>query len=161
MPWTAPASIARRATRPAGRRASGASRHSARSVTRSSDPISIACSSTARRPRAPTGRELEAAYRGEIAKTVEMRRLLAGAGLLRVFACDASLYSSRAYAGPRFLLAGDAASFIDPLSSFGVKKALASAWMAAVTAHTCLLHPDRRPVAVDFFSNWERQVYAA
>ena len=112
-------------------------------------------------PRAATGRELEAAYRGEIAKTVEMRRLLGGAGLLRVFACDASLYSSRAYAGPRFLLAGDAASFIDPLSSFGVKKALASAWMAAVTAHTCLLHPDRRPVAVDFFSNWERQVYAA
>jgi hypothetical protein len=42
-----------------------------------------------------------------------------------------------------------------------VKKALASAWMAAVTAHTCLLHPDRHPVAVDFFSNWERQVYAA
>src|SRR5207302_1486115 len=43
-------------------------------------------------PRSATGRELEAAYRGEIAKTVEMRRLLGGAGLRhsRDFARQAS-----------------------------------------------------------------------
>ena len=34
------------------------------------------------------------------------------------------------------LLAGDAGSFIDPLSSAGVKKALASAWLAAVAVST-------------------------
>jgi hypothetical protein len=69
------------------------------------------------------------------------------------------LYFSEAYAGPQFLLVGDAGSFIDPLSSFGVKKALASAWLAAVAAHTSLVHPDRRSVALEFFSNWERRVY--
>jgi flavin-dependent dehydrogenase len=57
---------------------------------------------------------------------------MAGATLGRVWACDASLYSSQLYAGPQFLLVGDAASCIEPLSSFGVKKAPASAWVGAV-----------------------------
>src|SRR6185369_12243561 len=75
------------------------------------------------------------------------------------WACDASLYHSEAYAGPQFFLVGDAGSFIDPLSSFGVKKALASAWLAAVAAHTSLLDSGRQNVARDFFSNWERSIY--
>ena len=63
----------------------------------------------------------------------------------------------RRYAGPRFLLAGDAGSFIDPLSSFGVKKALASAWLGAIVVHTRLAHADRETLASDFFSDWERR----
>ena len=86
---------------------------------------------------------------------------MAGATLGRAWACDASLYSSHRYAGPQFLLVGDAASTIDPLSSFGVKKALASAWVGAIAVHTSLTHPDRQPMALDFFANRERQVYAA
>ena len=35
-----------------------------------------------------------------------------------------------------------------------------SGWMAAVAAHTCLSHPDRRRLALEFFSDWERRVYA-
>jgi hypothetical protein len=77
-----------------------------------------------------------------------------------VWACDASLYSSAQYGGPQFLLIGDAGSFIDPLSSFGVKKALASAWLGAIAVHTSLTHPDRHEVALEFFSQWERDVYA-
>jgi len=50
-------------------------------------------------------------------------------------------------------------SFVDPLSSYGVKKALASAWLAAVAAHTSLLDSGRQTVARDFFSNWERSIY--
>ena len=99
-------------------------------------------------------------YRIAVAKTTALRRRLAGATLRHDWACDASLYSSELYAGPQFLLVGDAGSFIDPLSSFGVKKALASAWLAAVVGHTSLLYPDRQTVARDFFSNWERGVYA-
>jgi 2-polyprenyl-6-methoxyphenol hydroxylase-like FAD-dependent oxidoreductase len=108
--------------------------------------------------RGPT---LEATYRAEIEKTRLLKRLIAAATLGRVWACDASLYSSHRYAGPQLLLLGDAASSIDPLSSFGVKKALASAWVGAIAVHTCLVHPDRQAVALDFFSNRERQVYAA
>ena len=100
-------------------------------------------------------------YRAELANTRALAALVEDAALQRVWACDASLYRSDAYAGEHFLLVGDAASFIDPLSSFGVKKALASAWIGAVTANTWLLHPDRRDAALDFFTSWERQVYAA
>jgi len=101
-----------------------------------------------------------APYRAAIEKTAALRQRLDGATLRHDWACDASLYYSEAYAGPRFFLVGDAGSFIDPLSSFGVKKALASAWLAAVAAHTSLLDSGRQTVARDFFSNWERGVYA-
>jgi hypothetical protein len=70
------------------------------------------------------------------------------------------LYSATTYAAPGFLLAGDAGSFIDPLSSFGVKKALASAWLGAIVVHTRLAHPEREAMACEFFSGWERRVYA-
>ena len=46
-------------------------------------------------------------------------------------------------AGDGVLLVGDAASFVDPLSSFGVKKALASAWLASVAVHTALADHSR------------------
>ena len=106
-------------------------------------------------------RRLHSTYRAEIAKTQQINALMAGATLGRAWACDASLYSSHRYAGPQFLLVGDAASAIDPLSSFGVKKALASAWVGAIAVHTSLTHPDRQAMALDFFANRERQVYAA
>jgi flavin-dependent dehydrogenase len=107
------------------------------------------------------GRALEDAYRTQMACAAELSRRLAGAALRDVWACDASLYSASVYAGPQFLLVGDAGSFIDPLSSFGVKKALASAWMAAIAVHTCLIDADRQDVALEFFSSWERDVYSA
>ena len=98
-------------------------------------------------------------YQAAIANAPRLRRTLAAATLEREWACDASLYFADRYAGPKFLLVGDAGSFIDPLSSFGVKKALASAWLAAIVAHTVLVHPAREGVALEFFSNWERNLY--
>ena len=102
----------------------------------------------------------EQRFSDAIGKTAALRRLLDGATLRHDWACDASLYYSEAYAGSQFFLVGDAGSFIDPLSSFGVKKALASAWLAAVAAHTSLLDPGRQTVAREFFENWERDIYA-
>jgi flavin-dependent dehydrogenase len=99
-------------------------------------------------------------YADAIEKTAALRQRLDGATLRHDWACDASLYYSEAYAGSQFFLVGDAGSFIDPLSSFGVKKALASAWLAAVAAHTSLLDARRESVAREFFENWERGVYA-
>jgi hypothetical protein len=113
---------------------------------------------TTRIRRGPT---LHSTYRAEIGKARQLNALMAGATLRRVWACDASVYSAHRYAGPGFVLVGDAASSIDPLSSFGVKKALASAWVGAVAVHTCLTHPDRQAMALDFFSNREQQVYIA
>ncbi len=55
---------------------------------------------------------------------------------------------------------GDAASFIEPLSSAGVKKALLSAWRAAVVANTCVSNPALASAAADLYARRERQVYA-
>lgn len=102
-----------------------------------------------------------ARYRAELAKTSHVSRLVEGAILTETpWACDASVYGARAFGGPRFLLVGDAASFLDPMSSFGVKKALASAWMAAVVANTCLRHPERTQAALELFSRSEHEMAA-
>jgi len=53
---------------------------------------------------------------------------------------------------------GDAATFIDPLSSFGVKKALTSGWLAAIVVHSILDSPTMQDVALEFFDSRERQV---
>jgi flavin-dependent dehydrogenase len=63
------------------------------------------------------------------------------------WACEATPYHSNEVALPRTLFVGDAASMIDPLSSFGVKKALASAWLAAVVVHTALVTPEHEESA--------------
>jgi len=98
----------------------------------------------------------------------EMQRLPALAALLRgarqvgaSWACDASPYASNPVAGDTALVMGDAASCIDPLSSFGVKKALASGWLAAVTAHTGLTVPRLREAAVELYARRERAYVAA
>jgi flavin-dependent dehydrogenase len=111
------------------------------------------------RRRAPGG--APARYRSELARTARFSGLLAGATLADVpWTCDASVYAARAYGGERFLLVGDAGSFLDPMSSFGVKKALASAWMSAVVANTCLRRPERAAAALDLFSRREREMAA-
>lgn len=98
----------------------------------------------------------------------EMHRLPALSGVLQgarqvgaAWACDASPYSSNPIVGDGALLMGDAASFIDPLSSFGVKKALASGWMAAVVAHTALTRPELRGPSVELYARRERAYVAA
>ena len=108
------------------------------------------------------GHALTACYEAELAKTTALRRVLGGA--MRVtppWGCDASLYHARTSGGPGMLLVGDAASFIDPLSSYGVKKALASAWLAAVVVHTSLTNRPLAGVALDLFNEREQEIHIA
>ena len=103
---------------------------------------------------------LRARYLAELGKTTHLARLTGGAALeAPPWACDASQYGARRFGGRGFLLVGDAATFIDPLSSFGVKKAMASAWLAAVVTNTCLRHPERAPLARAFHAERERQIW--
>ncbi len=111
-------------------------------------------------PRRDGAHALVDAYRSELARTAQMARHVANAELDAVWACDASTYSSAECSGRRHLLVGDAASFVDPLSSFGVKKAMGSAWMAAVVVNTILRHRERRGAALELFASWERDVSA-
>ena len=108
------------------------------------------------------GGQLAVTYRRELAKTRQISRLTDHARLTtEPWACDASVYSADRYAGPAFLLVGDAASFIDPLSSFGVKKAIASAWMAAIVTNTCLVKPEMAEAACEFYTARESEVFSS
>ena len=104
-------------------------------------------------------------YLSEIAKTKAFKNILTDAELVSgPTGWDASTYGAREYAGDDWLLVGDAGSFIDPLSSAGVKKALASAWLAAVAVHTSLTTPSMREPAFQFYAAREREIerhYAA
>jgi flavin-dependent dehydrogenase len=103
-----------------------------------------------------------AAYLGEIAKTRRLSGLLAGRSMTGgPDGWDASMYSSATYTGPGWLLVGDAASFVDPLSSAGVRKALASGWLAAVTVHTALVRPAMADTALGFYAAREAEMYAS
>lgn len=100
-------------------------------------------------------------YLTQIQRTRVFRKLIADASLQGdAWGWDASQYYAASYAGDGWLLAGDAGSFIDPLSSAGVKKALASGWLAAVVAHTCLKSPSMRAHALEFFDAREREIAA-
>jgi 2-polyprenyl-6-methoxyphenol hydroxylase-like FAD-dependent oxidoreductase len=105
------------------------------------------------------GSALNVTYARELAKTHEIRTRLDRARRTSApWACDASLYHASRAADGRALLVGDSASFIEPLSSAGVKKALTSAWRAAVVANTCLSTPDMESPALAFFIAREREV---
>ena len=98
-------------------------------------------------------------YLAEIAKARAFTKILEGASLIAgPTGWDASTYGAHQYAGDHWLLVGDAASFIDPLSSAGVKKALASAWLAAVAVNTALRTPSMRAPAFEFFAAREQEI---
>jgi flavin-dependent dehydrogenase len=101
------------------------------------------------------------AYLREIARAREIASRLAGATQTSpVWACESSVYHAARAADRGVLLVGDAASFIEPLSSAGVKKAMTSAWRAAVVANTCLTNADMAGAAVDFYTAREHAIYA-
>ncbi len=112
--------------------------------------------------RADGKTDLRFVYARHLEKATAMTRHLKRARqVTRPWACDASPYDVERAADSGLLLVGDAASFIDPLSSGGIRKALLSAWRAAVVAHTSLGKPEMAGAATDFYNQRERIVYAA
>ena len=104
--------------------------------------------------------DLSAAFEAEIENTALMRSITTSAGAAGVaWAMTASMYTSSGFAMGRALLVGDAASFADPMSSYGVKKALASAWLAAVTVNTAIRTPELAGAGADFYERREREMY--
>jgi len=75
------------------------------------------------------------------------------------WARDASPYTATRVAESGMLLVGDAASFVDPLSSYGVKKALASAWLASVVVDSAMSDSSIEGPALELFEQRERAMY--
>lgn len=108
----------------------------------------------------PGRARLDEAYRAELARTSMLRALISGGRLVDApWGSDASPYFAERFVGDGMMLVGDAASFVDPLSSFGVKKALASAWLAAVAVHTAITERHMTGPAMELFTSRERAMY--
>ena len=106
------------------------------------------------------GVDVRAMLEAELTKTEHVATDLAVAEPVgEGWACPASLYTAERHGRPGLLLVGDAGSFIDPLSSYGVKKALSSGWLAGIAAHTALADATMTEVAVGYFDDRERAVY--
>ena len=106
--------------------------------------------------------DLTAAFEAEVERTSLMRSVTTPARPAgRAWAVSASMYTSSTFADGRALLVGDAASFADPMSSYGVKKALASGWLAAVTVNTAIRAPEMAATATGFFGRREEAMYRA
>ena len=102
------------------------------------------------------GTTLADMYRTELGSTKHFSRLIQGAALAgSPGGLSAAPYVASRFAGPGWALVGDAASFIDPLSSFGIKKALAAAWLAAVMVHTSLTEESMTGAAIELFERRE------
>ncbi|MBI3302707.1 MAG: tryptophan 7-halogenase, partial [Deltaproteobacteria bacterium] len=101
-------------------------------------------------------------YRSELQKVPYVSGFLEGARLAwPPSAFDASWHTASAFAGERFLLVGDAGLFIDPLSSEGVHKAMASAITGAVVVNTLLQRPAMTKYAIGFYEETQRATYEA
>ncbi len=74
------------------------------------------------------------------------------------WACPATLYEGERFGDEGLVVCGDAASFIDPLSSYGVKKALSSGWMAALAVNTALADGGMAGAALEAHERREREV---
>ncbi len=101
-----------------------------------------------------------ALHRQALASTPNVAALVGSAepsGTVR--GIDATPYDAHRFAGRDFFLVGDAASFLDPLSSHGIHKAMDGALTAAVAIRTILARPERADDAVDFYAGRESSIY--
>lgn len=99
-------------------------------------------------------------YLSDLQQTLYIRAFLSNAYLPsppRVF--DASWYTASTFAQPQFLLVGDAGLFIDPLSSEGVHKAMASAITGAIVTNTILKRPAFTSHAIQFYNESQQSTY--
>ncbi len=99
-------------------------------------------------------------YRALVEQSPWLRDLLAEATLdeeIKVF--DATWSAAERFIGPGWILVGDAASVIDPLTSQGVYKALQSGLAAATVLRTIARYPERRALAESYYQDTQTQFF--
>ncbi len=130
------------------------------SVPVSDDARALAVMVDPQTTRLARGEGATAVYLAEIAKMPHLSEAFRGSALMeRPTGWDSSLYVADRMTGDGWLLAGDASAVVDPLSSAGVRKAMASGWLAAVAVNTALTDPSLAATAFDYFAARERATY--
>jgi flavin-dependent dehydrogenase len=110
-------------------------------------------------PERSRGASLDDEYLAQLRNAPNLaRRLAGGKQLSRVWTCDATVYQTGRMTDERLLLVGDAASFVETLSSAGVRKAMISAWRAAIVVNTLLHDHTMSTAACAFFEERERHM---
>jgi flavin-dependent dehydrogenase len=99
--------------------------------------------------------DLEGGYRADLAAAGLLGAGAAAAGAVRVH--DAAAYEAAICAGADWLKIGEAAFALDPLSSSGVQKAIATALLGAVVVNTVLRRPADAAAALDFYRDEQRR----
>ena len=102
----------------------------------------------------------EVAYQAAIDRAPHIRSIVESAKRVdRVRGVDATPYGARPFCARDFLLVGDAASFLDPLSAHGVHKAMDGALVAAAVVRTILENPSMAEEAARFYDSRERDIF--
>lgn len=99
-------------------------------------------------------------YRALVEESPWLKELLAEATLdeeIKIF--DATWSAAERFIGPGWILVGDAASVIDPLTSQGVYKALQSGLAAATVLRTIARYPERRALAERYYQDTQTQFF--
>jgi flavin-dependent dehydrogenase len=108
------------------------------------------------------GSDREALFFRSLSKAPHAERLVASLEVSRaVRGIDATPYDARRFCASDFLLAGDAASFLDPLAAHGVHKAMDGALVAAIVTRTILERPASAEAAAQFYDQRERSIVRA
>lgn len=95
-------------------------------------------------------------YLDRVGKSELVGKLVEGAELTGgLSATDATWSRAKKYAGERFLLCGDAAAKIDPLTAHGVFKALQSGITASAVVNTVLRKPENTPLALAYYETMQ------
>ena len=104
---------------------------------------------------------MDAFFERALAESPYMQELL-GPGAQRITPLKAIsdwAYTSKTTAGPGWYLAGDAASFLDPLLSSGCTMAMLAGYSASVCIHSSLQDPDMEAPAAAFYAENYRRMY--
>jgi len=104
---------------------------------------------------------MEAFYERALAESPYMQSLLGGNAerISPLKAISDWAYTSEKTAGQGWYLAGDAASFLDPLLSSGCTMAMLAGYSASVCIHSSLTDPEMEADAADFYADNYQRMY--
>jgi flavin-dependent dehydrogenase len=107
-----------------------------------------------------TGLSPEEFFTGKLATSREAKQMLAGATRVADYRTTKDWsYHCTSFAGPGYLMAGDAAAFVDPLFSTGVMLAMKSAASAAETVDAILREPDQEAAHQEQYETGYREFF--
>lgn len=103
---------------------------------------------------------IESIYLSFLSEAASLRNCLNGSQIARVSACDASAILSNEVIGNDWMLVGDSAVALEPISAQGIQVALKLGCQGAVVVHTLISTPSSATMAQTFYRKQCRAIAA-